>query len=91
MLSRRKSQAALVALTAAVAVAVPASSASAQTAAPAVDPQVCSLLNTAQGPFGPGMFFGGASLDSVLANAGSSVGCAPAPAAPTFPTFSWMR
>jgi hypothetical protein len=85
MLSCRKSVAALTALTAALAVAVSATTASAATA-PTVDPQVCQLLNLATGPFGPTQFFGGASLASVLANAGGSVSCpAPAPQASPLP------
>ena len=93
MLSRRKSLAALASVTAALAVAVPAAGASAATSSgPTVDPQVCQLLNIAGGPFGPTMFFGGASLATVLANAGSTVGCqapapAPAPALPALPAL----
>jgi hypothetical protein len=53
-----------------------------------VDPQVCGLVNLAMGPFGPTQFIGGASLASVLANAGASVGCAPpAPQPSLLPTF----
>jgi polyisoprenoid-binding protein YceI len=78
MFTRRKPLAGLAALTAALAVAVPASTASAAT--PTVDPTVCELINTAQGPFGPAMFIGGASLKATLQTAGGSVGCAPAPA-----------
>jgi hypothetical protein len=85
MLSHRKPLAAVAAVTAALAVAVPATSAS---AAPIVDPQVCGLVNFAMGPFGPTQFIGGASLASVLANAGASVGCAPpAPQPSLLPTF----
>jgi hypothetical protein len=80
MFSHRKSLAALAGLTAALAIAAPAASASAATtSAPTVDPQVCQLLSIAQGPFGPTMFFGGASLAATLAHAGSTVNC-PAPA-----------
>jgi ABC-type sugar transport system substrate-binding protein len=79
LFSRRKSLAALAGVTAALAVAVPAASASAATTAgPTVDPQVCQILNFAQGPFGPSLFFGGASLQATLAQAGSTVNC-PAP------------
>jgi hypothetical protein len=78
MLSRRKPLAALAAVTAMLAVAVPAASASAATkAAPTVDPQVCQLLDTTTGPFGPTQFIGGASLANVLASAGASVSCPP--------------
>jgi hypothetical protein len=77
----RKPLAALAAITAAIAVSVPVAGASAATTpGPTVDPTVCQLLNTTAGPFGPTRAIGGASLASVLANAGSSVGCA-APAA----------
>ena len=87
MLSRRKPLAALAGVTAALAIAVPAASASAATsAAPTVDPTVCQLLSLSEGPFGPTMFLGGGSLQSVLKNAGSSVGCAaPAPGQGLFP------
>jgi hypothetical protein len=82
MLSRRKSLAALAAVTAALAVTVPAASASAATtAAPTVDPTVCQLFNIttgALGPIGPMQVPGVASLTNVLGNAGASVGCAPA-------------
>jgi hypothetical protein len=54
-----------------------------------VDPQVCQLLNTTMGPFGPTQFIGGASLANVLANAGSSVSCpAPAPQPSLLPTVA---
>jgi hypothetical protein len=42
-----------------------------------VDPQVCQLLDTTTGPFGPTQFIGGASLANVLASAGASVSCPP--------------
>jgi hypothetical protein len=91
MFSRRKSLAALTA-TAALAVAIPAANASAATThqtAPTVDPQVCALLNTADGavgsPFFPGFFGGffggspsiqgGSSLSGTLTSAGAMVGC----------------
>jgi hypothetical protein len=78
MLSRQKPLPALAAVTAALAIAVPAASASAATTtAPTVDPTVCQLVNTTMGPFGPTQFIDGASLATVLANAGASVGCAP--------------
>jgi hypothetical protein len=78
LLSRRKPLAALAALTAAIAVAVPAASANAATPrAPIVDPTVCQLLTLTEGPFGPGMFIGGASLTNTLVGAGNMVGCAP--------------
>lgn len=79
MLSHRKPLAAVAAVTVALAVAVPAASAS---AAPTVDPTVCSLLNTTNGPFGPTQGIGGSSLAKVLAGAGGTVGCE-APAAPS--------
>ena len=82
MLARRKPLAALAAVTTALAVAVPAASASAATTQ-TVDPTVCQLLNVAQGPFGPTMFLGGASLSATLQGAGSSVGCAPPAAQPS--------
>jgi hypothetical protein len=93
MLSRRKPLAALAAVTAALAVAVSATSASAATTtAPTVDPQVCQLLNTTTGPFGPTQSIGGASLADVLAKAGGSVGCAaPAPKPLLLPTVPWWR
>ena len=89
MFSRRKPLAALAGLTVALAVAAPAATASAATnSGPTVDPQVCTLLSIAEGPFGPAQFFGGAfggtSLGNVLRNAGSTVNC-PAPA----PQQSW--
>jgi hypothetical protein len=54
-----------------------------------VDPQVCQLLNsTTTGPFAPTQFIGGASLGTVLTNAGSTVNCpAPAPQQSLLPTF----
>jgi hypothetical protein len=82
MLSCRKPLAALAAMAAAFAVAVPTASADATAApaAPSVDPTVCELLTISESPFGPTMFIGGASLLSTLTNAGNSVGCAaPAP------------
>lgn len=93
MLSRRKSLAALAAVTAALAVAVPATNASAATTAdPTVDPQVCGLLDTTMGPFGPTHAYGGASLANVLANAGASVSCPPpAPQQSLLPTFGVAR
>jgi hypothetical protein len=92
MLSRRKPLAAIAVLTAAIAVAVPVAGASAATTAPAVDPTVCQLLNTTSRPFGPTMVVGGASLASVLANAGATVGCAaPAPQPSLLPAFRWWR
>jgi hypothetical protein len=92
MFSRQKPLAALAAVTAAVAIAVPAASASAATTtAPTVDPTVCQLLNITMGPFGPTQFIGGASLASVLGNAGASVGCAPPAPQPTLlPTVPWL-
>lgn len=80
MLSRRKSLAALASVSAALAIAVPAASATAATSSPAVDPTVCQLVTSAMGPFGPTQFYGGASLAHVLTNAGSTVGCQAAPA-----------
>jgi hypothetical protein len=57
-----------------------------------VDPQVCQLLNTTMGPFGPTAFIGGASLANVLANAGASVNCpAPAPQPSLLSTVPWWR
>jgi hypothetical protein len=85
-MSCRKPLAALAAITAALAVAVPVTSASAATT-PTVNPQVCSLLDAAQGPFGPTMFYGGSSLGAVLANTGASVNCPPpAPRPSLLPT-----
>jgi ABC-type sugar transport system substrate-binding protein len=75
MLSRRKPLAALAAVTAALSIAVLTASASAATPAPNVDPTVCQLMNISLGPWGPGMFPGGASLDATLAKAGGTVGC----------------
>ena len=90
MLSRRKPLAALAGLTVALAVAVPAATASAATSpGPTVDPQVCTLLSIAEGPFGPTQFFGGAfggtSLGNVLNNAGSTVNCPAAAPQPSWP------
>ena len=82
MLSRRKPLAGLAAVTAALAVALPATSAS---AAPIVDPQVCQLLDSATGPT---QFAGGASLANVLTSAGASVGCAAPP--PQSPRLPWQ-
>jgi hypothetical protein len=83
MSSRRKSLAGLAAVTAALAVALPATSAS---AAPIVDPQVCQLLNPTMGPLGPTQFVGGDSLANILTSAGASVGCpAPGPQSPLLP------
>jgi hypothetical protein len=80
LLSRRKPLAALAAVTAALAIAVPAASANAATTtSPTVDPTVCQLLTFSEGPFGPGLFIGGASLTNTLVNAGNTVGCTPAP------------
>ena len=84
MLSRRKPIVALAVVTAALAAAVPAASAS---AAVSVDPTVCQLMVMPAGPFGPAAFPGAASLATTLANAGATVGCAapaqqPAPAGP---------
>ena len=89
MLPRRKSLMAASAVTAALAVALPAASAQAST--PIVDPTVCELLNRARAPLGPTSGPGGSSLADVLARTGASVGCsAPArPTFPTFPTFPW--
>ena len=88
ILSRRKPLAVLAGVTAALAIAVPAASASAATTpGPTVDPQVCRLLSLAEGPFGPAQFLGGASLGSVLMQAGSTVNCpAPTPQHTLFPT-----
>jgi hypothetical protein len=80
MLSRPKPLAALTAVAAALAVAVPATTASAApTKALVVDPTVCQLLSFSMGPFGPTQYFGGASLATTLANSGASVGCTSAP------------
>jgi hypothetical protein len=87
MLPCRKPLAAVAAVTAAFAFAVPAVSASAATTV-TVDPQVCALLNPTTGPFapfgafGPTMVAGGASLASVLSKAGATVNCPAAKAAP---------
>ena len=90
MLSRKKPLAALAAVTAALAVALPAASASAQTPGPTVDPQVCQALNTTMGPFGPAQFIGGASLARVLAHAAATVNCpAPASQPSLLPTVPW--
>jgi hypothetical protein len=87
MLSRPKSFAAVAVVAAALAVGIPASSASAATTAPTVDPTVCELTNLAAGPFGPTMFIGGTSLRNTLLAAGASVGCAPPAAIPSlFPS-----
>jgi hypothetical protein len=92
MFSHRKPFAALAGLAVALAVALPAATASAATSSgPTVDPQVCTLLSIAEGPFGPTQFFGGAfggaSLGNVLQHAGSTVNCpAPAPQ-PSWPTI----
>ena len=87
MLSRRKPLAALVTVTAALAAGIPAATASAAPV-PTVDPTVCQIINlpAALGPFGPQNVLGGASLLSVLANAGGTVGCAAAPASPSQPS-----
>jgi type IV secretory pathway VirB2 component (pilin) len=87
---RRKPLAALATVVTALAIVAPAASASAATTAgPTVNPQVCQLLDFAQGPFGPTQFpIGGASLGSVLNQAGASVNCpAPPPQQSLFPTF----
>jgi hypothetical protein len=93
MFSRHKPLAALATVVTALAIAVPAATASAATATgPTVDPQVCQLLNLAEGPFGPTQFLiGGASLGNVLNRAGASVNCpAPAPQQSLFPTFPYQ-
>ena len=88
-MSRRKPLAALAAVSTALAIAVPAATAgAASTRAGSVDPTVCQLINFSSRPYGPTMFMGGASLASVLASSGSSVGCpAPAPQASPLPAF----
>ena len=84
MPSCRKPMAAVAAVTAALALAVPAMSASAKTTQnPTVDPTVCGILNEGMGPFGPTMFLGGASLKNTLAQAGNTVGCPAAPSKPS--------
>jgi hypothetical protein len=84
-MSRRKPLAVLAAALTALAAAAPAASAS-TARAPIVDPTVCQLLALSEGPFGPGMFLGGASLISTLQTAGNSVGCpAPSPQQLLFP------
>jgi hypothetical protein len=84
-MSRRKPLAVLAAALTALAAAAPAASAS-TARAPIVDPTVCQLLALSEGPFGPGMFLGGASLVSTLQTAGNSVGCpAPSPQQLLFP------
>jgi hypothetical protein len=90
---RRKPLASLATVVTALAITAPAASASAATTSgPTVDPQVCQLLNFAQGPFGPAQFpIGGASLGAVLNQAGASVNCpAPAPQQSLFPTFPYQ-
>ena len=90
MLFRRlKLLAPLATVVTALAIAAPATASAATTAGPTVDPQVCQLLNLAEGPFGPTQFpIGGASLGNVLNQAGASVNCpAPPPQQPLFPTF----
>jgi hypothetical protein len=72
MSSLGKPVAALAAVIAALAVAAPAASAA---PAPGVDPQVCQLFTMTMGPYGPTQALGGASLGTVLANAGATVGC----------------
>ena len=90
MLPRRKPLVALAAATATLAIAVPVTSASAA-ATPAVDPQVCTLLSPASGPFSPTSVVGGASLANVLASARGTVGCPAAAAAQPslFPRVTW--
>jgi hypothetical protein len=89
MLSRRKPMVALAAITAALAVAVPVTSASAATATPRsiplVDPTVCQLLNVSELQAAPTALFGGTSLATVLTGAGNSVGCPGLNPQPTFP------
>ena len=75
MLSGRKPLVALAAVTAALAAAVPAASASAARTMVTVDP-TCQLLNLSAAEFRPGMFLGGATLDNTPATAGTAVSCA---------------
>jgi hypothetical protein len=87
---RHKPLVALATTVTALAIAVPATAAhAATTAGPTVDPQVCQLLSLTEGPFGPTQFpIGGASLGSVLSQAGASVNCpAPTPQQSPFPTL----
>ena len=87
---RRKPLAALATGVTALAIAVPAATASAATTStPTVNPQVCQLLDFAEGPFGLTQFpIGGASLGATLNQAGASVNCpAPAPQQPLIPTL----
>jgi hypothetical protein len=93
MVSRYKPLAGFAAVTAALAIAVPAASASAATpTTPIVDPTVCHLLNIAMGPFGPTSLTGSASLADVLAHAGATVGCpTPAPQPSPWPTVPWWH
>ena len=76
--SGRKPLAALAGVTAALAFAVPAASASAATTpafpGPIVDPQVCQLLNLSLA-LPPAQFPSGAGLAAVLNHVGASVGC----------------
>ena len=83
MLSRRKSLAAVTAVTAALAVAAPTASAD-NAPAPIVDPTVCQLLDIAGGQYTQG--YGGGSLADVLKQAGASVRCS-APAGGQSPQF----
>jgi type IV secretory pathway VirB2 component (pilin) len=90
---RRKPLAALATVVTALAIAVPVGTASAATTSgPTVDPQVCQLLNFAEGPFGLTQFpVGGATLGNVLTQAGASVNCpAPAPQQSLFPTLPYQ-